>query len=216
MRFTSGGLFSGELTADTTSSHTAAAIASQGALATLGAIYFGSSFLTETSGGTAASLANFKTSLGTASGFSGQGSLATLNDISTKVTAGSGMSLSTTGGVTTITNAAAAASTTLSISATVISKTTASTGSQTTSTCVFTYAGYSGTPSFSAACVDPNVTLNVTDSGTGGGGHQWSVSATYSLSAGEAHRAVIIGTASDSGSGAQQQKSVSAQWVNTA
>lgn len=52
-----------------------------GALAPLGAINFGSSYLLEASGGAQASLANFKTSLGTASGITNQGSLATQSSV---------------------------------------------------------------------------------------------------------------------------------------
>lgn len=49
-----------------------------GTLAPRSDVYFGSSFITETSGGTQASLANFKTILGVASSITGQGALATL------------------------------------------------------------------------------------------------------------------------------------------
>lgn len=65
-----------------TSLGTAASIASQGALATRGDVYFGSAFVLETSGGSQATLANFKTGLGTAAAISGQGSLATLSAVS--------------------------------------------------------------------------------------------------------------------------------------
>ena len=52
-----------------------------GLLSPLSNLAFGSSYLLESSGGASASLANFKTSLGNAAGFAGQGSLATRNDV---------------------------------------------------------------------------------------------------------------------------------------
>lgn len=115
LRYTSGGLFTGELAADVTATHTAAAITGQGSLATKSAVNFGSSEVTnrtagnltysggatveslkpaeagatlggvfgtnlrETAGGTVATLANFKTSSGTAAAITGQGALATLS-----------------------------------------------------------------------------------------------------------------------------------------
>jgi hypothetical protein len=48
-----------------------------GSLSSLASIGFGSSYLLETAGGAQATLANFKTSVGTAAGFTGQGFLAT-------------------------------------------------------------------------------------------------------------------------------------------
>lgn len=55
------------------------AIVGQGALATLNGVYFGSSLIQETSGGSSATLGNFKTALGTAAAIAGQGDLATTN-----------------------------------------------------------------------------------------------------------------------------------------
>jgi hypothetical protein len=52
-----------------------------GSLAGLGNLFFGSPYLLEGSGGAAASLSAFKTSLGIAGGFSGQGALATLSSL---------------------------------------------------------------------------------------------------------------------------------------
>ena len=86
--------------ADTTSLNTAASITGQGSLATLSSLanggsyltgfgdlsslnnlFFGSSALLESSGGALATLNAFKTALGIASGFSGQGALATLSSL---------------------------------------------------------------------------------------------------------------------------------------
>jgi hypothetical protein len=50
-----------------------------GQLSPLNELFFGSSLLRETSGGTAATLSNFKTSAGTASAIAGQGAFATVN-----------------------------------------------------------------------------------------------------------------------------------------
>jgi hypothetical protein len=57
-----------------------ASITGQGALATLNGVYFGSSLITETSGGSSATLGNFKTALGTAAAISGQGWGATASE----------------------------------------------------------------------------------------------------------------------------------------
>jgi hypothetical protein len=65
-----------------TAEGTAAAITSQGALATRGDVYFGSAYVLESSGGAQATLGNFKTGLGTAAAISGQGALATLSAVS--------------------------------------------------------------------------------------------------------------------------------------
>jgi hypothetical protein len=52
-----------------------------GQLSSLASLAFGSPYLLESSGGSQATLSNFKTSLGIASGFTGQGALATLSTV---------------------------------------------------------------------------------------------------------------------------------------
>ena len=100
LREVSGGSVA-SLGAFKTSIGTAAAVAGQGAFATLSSVSYGSSFLTgfgglapredivygdgylkETSGGPTATLANFKTSIGTAAAISGQAATATSSDFS--------------------------------------------------------------------------------------------------------------------------------------
>lgn len=100
LRETTGGT-SATLPAFKTSIGTASAISGQGAFATLNSVAYGSSylsgfgtlaprsemffgdgFLRETTGGTWASLANFKTNQGTAAAIAGQGALATKNSAS--------------------------------------------------------------------------------------------------------------------------------------
>lgn len=77
---TGGGLFSGELAADVTSTHTAAAITSQGALATLNQVNWGSSGRVYRDDGTTRVTDSLAiTSLGTASAIASQGALATKN-----------------------------------------------------------------------------------------------------------------------------------------
>ena len=92
--------FDSEPGADPTADNTAAAISGQGAfatqntvdyasglltgfaiMATLGHVYFGDGYIKETSGGTTASLSNFKTVLGTAAAITSQGALATLGQV---------------------------------------------------------------------------------------------------------------------------------------
>lgn len=90
----------GETGANVTESRVAASIAGQGTLATisslgfgsplltgfgslagLGSLFFGSPYLLEGAGGAQATLSAFKTALGIASGFSGQGALATQSSL---------------------------------------------------------------------------------------------------------------------------------------
>lgn len=69
-----------EVGANKTETRTAAAIASQGSLATREYVYFDSGYIREADLGVNATLPNFKTSSGTAAGIASQGALATLND----------------------------------------------------------------------------------------------------------------------------------------
>jgi len=70
-----------EFGANITEIRSAAAIAGQGALATINDLFFGGSHLLESSGGAVATLTAFKTTLGIASGIAGQGALATISVI---------------------------------------------------------------------------------------------------------------------------------------
>lgn len=104
LRYSAGGLFVGDLDADTTAANIAAGFSGQGALATQNSlayggsyltnfgilagranVYFGSSYLLESNGGAQATTANFRTNLGTAAAIAGQGSFATLSSISNAV-----------------------------------------------------------------------------------------------------------------------------------
>ena len=122
LRFTSGGLFSGELTADTTASHTAASFTGQGAFATLSAVnstnwfsYFTNGAvqqaglagnavrlgtnIVQSNGSTLLTDALAVTSLGTAASITGQGSFATLSAISTALANTNNLLRFTSGGL---------------------------------------------------------------------------------------------------------------------
>jgi len=78
LRKTSGGLFTGELAADVTVTHTAAAITGQGGLATINFITIGTN-IRLADGTTVATTAMVVTASGTAAAIASQGALATLN-----------------------------------------------------------------------------------------------------------------------------------------
>jgi hypothetical protein len=69
----------GEFGANITENRVAAAFTGQGGLATLESVYFGSTLVRETDGGSVVTLENFKTSLGVASSIAGQGTFATVS-----------------------------------------------------------------------------------------------------------------------------------------